>query len=497
MTETVIPLNDDGAAPVVVPALQQWTSDTGTLALRDGFTVVWRDAALAETARSLIAEIAELTGLSGTVSSGPTKASPSSAGGIELILDTELDLGAAPTTATGEGYTLEVGDGVVLKARTATGVFWGTRTLLQMLLAPRALPRGRAVDWPNYPVRGFMLDVGRRFSRPEYLSDLVKYMSWFKLNTFLVHLTDNEITKGTGRSWGEAQQAFRLQSQNPSLAGLAASDGSYSRADWDALEDLAARHQVSLIPEIDVPAHSRSLIAWRPELGLNGGDSDMLDLSNPDATALVKELFTEFVPWFRGPMVNFGADEYSKDHHAEYREFFNAISEHVRSLGKQPVAWGSLTSMANGAADPGEGFDRDVLMCSWNNNWYSGQAAVADGYKVVNMNDAMLYIVPFADYYHGGPLDSRALFDSWEPHVFGAGSDLEPGHPQLLGAASALWNDLVLLDYDERTMHSMIEPAFGVLAQKMWRGVVPEMDYESFTDGAQTVSRWPGREFLR
>lgn len=121
---------------------------------------------------------------------------------------------------------------------------------------------------------------------------------------------------------------------------------------------------------------------------------------------------------------------------------------------------------------------------------------VADGYQVVNMNDDLLYIVPFADYYQGGALDARALFDAWEPHVFGEGEDLAPGHPQLLGAASALWNDLVLLDYDEHTMHSMIEPAFGVLAQKMWRGVVPGMDYETFTTGAQFVSAWPGQEFL-
>ncbi|MFC8304057.1 family 20 glycosylhydrolase [Specibacter sp. NPDC057265] len=483
-----------GTAPVVVPALQQWRNDGGTMALRDGFTVSWGDESLAETARTLLGEIAELTGLSGTARAAG--GSPATAGGIELVLDPSMDLGAVPATAAGEGYVLEVGDGVVLAARTGTGVFWGTRTLLQMLLAPGDLPRGRAVDWPNYPVRGFMLDVGRRFSRPEFLADLIRYLAWFKLNTFMVHLNDNEIAKDTGRSWSEAQSAFRLASENPALAGLAATDGSYTRTEWDALEDLAARHHVSLVPEIDVPAHSRALIAWRLELGLNGGDSDMLDLSRPESTELVKELFTEFVPWFRGPQVNFGADEYSKDHHSEYRTFFNTISAHLQSLGKQPVAWGSLAAMANGAPNPAADFDRTPVICSWNNDWYSGRAAVADGYQVVNTNDVLLYIVPFADYYHGGPLDGRALFDHWEPHVFGDGEDLEPGHPQLLGAASALWNDLVLLDYDEHTMFSMIEPAFGVLAQKMWRGVVPKLDYGTFLDGARSVSAWPGRTFL-
>ncbi|AIY03218.1 hypothetical protein ART_3619 [Arthrobacter sp. PAMC 25486] len=510
MPATAFPQHDADAAPVVVPALQHWEPAPGTLALRDGFTVVWNDVALADTARTLMAEIAELAGLSGSAGGAvrsaaapafgairPVDTAGTAAGAIELVLDPALDLGAAPATAAGEGYVLEVGDGVVLKARTATGVYWATRSLLQMLLAPEGLARGTAVDWPNYPVRGFMLDVGRRFSRPEYLADLVRFMSWHKLNTFMVHLNDNEIAKDTGRNWSEAQSAFRLESENPALAGLVATDGSYSRAEWDTLEDLAARHHVTLVPEIDVPAHSRSLIAWRPELGLNGGDSDMLDLSKQETVELVKELFTEFVPWFRSPMVNFGADEYSKDHHSEYRDFFNVISAHLQDLGKAPVAWGSLTAMANGAPNPGEGFDRTPIICSWNNDWYSGRAATADGYKVINTNDVLLYIVPFADYYHGGPLDAEALFTSWEPHVFGEDQDLEPGHPQLLGAASALWNDLVLRDYDEHTMHAMIEPAFGVLAQKMWRGPVPGMDFEVFTQGAQTVSAWPGRTFVK
>lgn len=50
---------DLAAAPVVVPALHRWMSDGGTLALCDGFTVVWGDSSLAETARNLVAEIAE------------------------------------------------------------------------------------------------------------------------------------------------------------------------------------------------------------------------------------------------------------------------------------------------------------------------------------------------------------------------------------------------------------------------------------------------------
>ena len=474
---------------VVVPSLQRWTPRDGATRLGDGF-VVEHSADLAEVAATLVADMAEVAGLAGST--------PGAGGGsIVLALDPELEFPTDNATALAEGYVLEV-DGVVrITARTATGVYWGTRSLLQMLATSTSLPGGTAVDWPNYPLRGFMLDVGRRFSTPEAVRDYIRILSWFKMNTFMVHLNDNEITKDTKRPWAMAQQAFRLDSDTPWLAGLAAEDGSYNRADWDSFEDLAAQRYVQLVPEIDAPAHSRSFIRWRPELGLNGGDSDMLDLARPESTELIKALFDEFVPWFRGPAVHFGADEYARGHSEEYRSFFNAIGSHLRALGKDPLAWGSLTVMSDGAGSPGpEGYSRDVVMCAWNKDWYSGRAAVADGFKVINTDDDLLYVVPFADYYHGQGLDARALFESWEPHVFGDGFDLDPGHPQLLGAASAVWNDLVLLAYNERAVHDLVMPAFGVLAQKMWVGAVDGLGYEEFMVRHELVAGWPGRELL-
>ncbi|NVM98219.1 family 20 glycosylhydrolase [Arthrobacter sp. SDTb3-6] len=478
------------AAPTVIPSLQHWTPGEGGTRLGEGFVVV-HPPELAEVAATLLADMAELAGLSGSAGDG------AGAGTIVLALDPALEFPADNATAAAEGYVLEVDGGVRVSARTAAGVYWGTRSLLQMLSASTTLPGGTAVDWPNYPVRGFMLDVGRRFADPAALRDWLRFMSWYKLNTFLVHLNDNEITSNTQRPWTAAQQAFRLASDSPWLAGLAAEDGSYSRADWDSFEDEAALRQVRLVPEIDVPAHARSFTRWRPEMGLDGGDSDMLDLGRPATTELVKDVFSEFVPWFRGPAVHFGADEYARGHSEEYRAFFNAISAHVRALGKDPMAWGSLTVMSGGAGAPGpDGYSRDVVVCAWNKDWYSGRAAVADGYRVINTDDALLYIVPFADYYHGHGLDARALFDSWEPHVFGDGLDLEPRHPQLLGAASAVWNDLVLLAYNERAVHDLVKPAFGVLAQKMWAGAVAGLSFEEFTAQARAVARWPGRELL-
>lgn len=481
----------------VVPTPQRWHSRPGTFTLGQGIVISYNDDALAGTANILAQELTEISGLSVNVASA--SAAEAVDAGIHLTLNPSLPFpDDAGHLAHSEGYVLSVGSSVEIAARTEQAVFWGTRSLLQMSLANAAkLPQGTVVDWPNYAVRGFMLDVGRRFAAPGFIRDYIKFLSWNKLNTFLIHLNDNEITKDTKRQWSQAQHGFRLASENPRFAGLASTDGSYDRATWDGFEDLAHNYHVNIVPELDVPAHSRAIIAWKPELGLNAGDSDMLDLNNPQTVETVKDLFTEFDQWFRGPAVHFGADEYERGHSETYKSFFNQIAAHIRGLGKDPIAWGSLTVMSEGAGDLEDGYSRDVVMCSWNNGWYGPEAAIADGYKIINTNDGLLYIVPFADYYHGKGLDTEQLFENWEPNVFADGQVIEPGHPQLLGAASALWNDLVLLDYTESDVHELIQPSFATLAQKMWTGKVAGFDFASFDTQAKARDNWPGAEYLK
>ncbi|GAA1719785.1 hypothetical protein GCM10009809_14450 [Isoptericola hypogeus] len=486
--ETVAGTNPE---PAVVPALQTWTGGRGDLTLRPSSRIVVLDDGLDDVATQLRADVAELTHLRPRIVTSRPRA-----GDIVLDLDGDADVGpGGDAVAAREGYRLDVQDRVRIVSRTDTGVFWGTRTMLQMM-AERfpergVLPVGEAVDWPNVAVRGFMLDVGRRWFGETYVQDMARVMSWYKLNTFQVHLNDNEIFPEND-DWSTAQSAFRLASDDPELAGLAAEDGSFTRAEWDELEDVAAAHHVTVVPEIDSPAHSRAFIEFDPSLGLDGGDSDHLDLSKPETTAFMKDVFTEFTPWFRSPTVHIGLDEYPRELEPDYREYANALAAHVRSLGKDVRAWGSLSVMAGGA----DGYDKDVEMVSWNNGWYGGRTAIDDGYPVVNANDATLYIVPFADYYHGHGLDGRWLYDQWEPHVFGGGQDVDPDDPLLLGAMSAVWNDLVHEDYDGQDVYGLVEPTFGLLAHRMWRGPVAGLAYDDFMGRVERLGVGPGVDEL-
>jgi hexosaminidase len=81
---------------------------------------------------------------------------------------------------TGEGYTLDVAQKrVTIRGADALGAWWGTRTLLQQLVAARngsikqiMLQAGTIRDSPGWPVRGFMLDAGRHWFEPQFIGRL-------------------------------------------------------------------------------------------------------------------------------------------------------------------------------------------------------------------------------------------------------------------------------------------------------------------------------------
>lgn len=472
-------------APVVVPSLHEWTGGSGMLEISRASRIVV-PAALSQVGEEFSHDLAEMTGLELQVVAGESQP-----GDITLVLDDADKYASGGARYDAEGYKLQVSaDGVKVTAPTDTGVYYGTRSILQIMVQSdgrNKLPAGSAVDWPDYEARGFILDVGRRVFTADFVDDYIKMMSYYKLNRFQIHLNDNQISV-ENRDWTKGQMGFRLKSDNPKYAGLASADGSFDRADWDGFEATAASRGVQIIPEIDVPAHSAAIIKWRPDIGLDSGKSDHLDLSKPETTEAVKGIFDEFMPWFQGPEVNFGADEYPGDK-LQYRQFYNDMAAHIRAKGKQPGAWGSFTEMSKGTGASGvEGYDKDVIINSWNNGWYGLDDAARDKMKFINTNDGTLYVVPFADYYHGNGLNNQGLYNDWLPNQ--AGNEVvEPS--EVMGAMFAVWNDLVDRDYSQQDVHGLIERSFPVVAQKTWTAKAPTVSYANFNSALDRIGMGP------
>ena len=267
--------------PFVVPELKEWTGSEGSTALTG--RIVVKSGKLRDVAQTLASDYGQLTGKPLTVATGTAKA-----GDIVLALKNDKALGQ-------EGYRMDIGSTVTLTAATPLGILWATRTLLQMCeqSGGKGLPRGRVADAPDYRLRGFMIDCGRKFIPMSYLRNLAKVMSYYKMNTLQIHLNDNGFRKYFGDDWSRTQAGFRMECDT--YPGLTSKDGHYTKREFVALQELAAQYGVEVIPEIDAPAHALAFTQYRPSLGSKEYGMDHLDLFNPDVYDFMDGLWREYL----------------------------------------------------------------------------------------------------------------------------------------------------------------------------------------------------------
>ncbi len=465
--------------PFVIPELKSWTGADGATALSG--RIVVKSKALKSVAQALANDYAEMFGQTLTITQGSAKP-----GDIVLTLGKKGDLGD-------EGYRMNIGSQIHVEAEAQQGAFWATRTLLQIAeqRADHSLPQGSITDKPEYPMRGFMMDCGRKYIPIQYLRSLTKIMAYYKMNTLQIHLNDNGFRQYFDNDWNKTQAAFRLECDT--YPGLTAKDGSYSKQEFIDLQVLAENNHVEIIPEIDTPAHALALTQYKPELGSKEYGMDHLDLFNPETYTFMDGLFKEYLegknPVFRGKRVHIGTDEYSNAK-KEVVEKFRAYTDHyiryVEQFGKQAVAWGALT---HAKGDTPVKSDNVILDC-----WYNGYADPADmkkqGYKLVSVPDGMVYIVPAAGYYQDY-LDCQYLYNNWTPAVIGS-QKFEENDPAILGGMFAVWNDHPGNGITVKDIHHRLYPALQTLSTKCWSGVHTQLPYADFDKKRLTLSEAPG-----
>jgi hexosaminidase len=466
--------------PFVVPALREWLGKEGNFIASNKITLAidpTYQTELKDLAETFASDYTKLLGRKITIRySKPQK------GNIFITLNNdEKSLGD-------EGYIMEVSGILTIKANKSIGCFWGTRTILQLLEQSTTIPRGIARDYPKYQRRGFMLDCGRKFFTIDFLRDYVKFMSYYKMNEFQIHLNDNGFKQFFNNNWDSTYSAFRLESTT--FPALTAKDGHYSKKEFIDLQILASQYGVNIVPEIDVPAHTLAFYQFDHTLGSKEFGSDHLDLNNPHTYQFFDALFKEYLggtdPVFRGKEVHIGTDEYSNKASEKFRAFTDRYIRYVESFGKRARVWGALTHAKGTTPVKSE----NVIM----DEWYNGYAEPADmiklGYDLMSVPDGLVYIVPAAGYYYDY-LNDKWLYENWEPVQVGE-ANFPYGHPQILGGKFAVWNDHVGNGISEKDVHHRVLNSMKVMSQKMWMGNNKDLAFEAFATKAQQLSEAPG-----
>ncbi|EGT3615971.1 LPXTG cell wall anchor domain-containing protein [Clostridium perfringens] len=481
--------------PEVVPTMQEWCgADKGEFSFKKkSRIIVAQDEMdiLKKAAEITKSDIKELFDVDVQIVSDKPKA-----GDIVLTFkDGDKKLGE-------QGYSLEIDKYITIRGTEYRGVFFGTRSLLQGMLTSgnNTIAYGTAVDYPNYPVRKFMLDIGRKYFPMWYLEDVVKYASWLKLTDFQSHISEDTFN---------GYSAFRLESDIPNLTSK---DGYYTKDEYRDFQEHAADYGIRVITEIDGPAHARRFIELgnyedAPEKYKNLGlDETHFNLSEEGGArervlGLMDEVLEEYLggdnPVITTDAFNIGMDEYfgNQDDLRDYA--VHMYDKVVNEYGKTAFAWDSNASLSN-EKYPKEMYPMDdIIIDYWKWEEVSGgmKKLMDQGYKVVN-GDHRWYIVPgaqigFYDYANEERLYnelSAGNMVGW----YGNGTIFPEGHPNIVGGNMLLWNDRgMFAGYTVNDIFARQRSQYPYLAQSYWYGREDET-FEEFKEKVDTIEVGPG-----
>jgi hexosaminidase len=205
-----------------------------------------------------------------------------------------------------ESYELTVTDSAAtLTAPTSLGAIRGLQTFLQLVAITPAgfsVPAVTIKDQPRFPWRGTLIDVSRHFIPIDVLKRNLDAMAAVKLNVLHWHLSDD--------------QGFRAESKVfPKLTGMGSDGMFYTQAEIRDLIAYAHDRGIRVVPEFDMPGHSRSWFLGYPELSSGPGpytleDGDPItDPTRETTYKFLEKFIAEMAKLFPDAYFHIGGDE--------------------------------------------------------------------------------------------------------------------------------------------------------------------------------------------
>ena len=207
-----------------------------------------------------------------------------------------------------QGYELHITDSTIsIRARDASGVFYGVCTLRQLLQqSGSTLPALHIMDWPDFATRGVMLDISRdKVPTMETLYHLIERLAGWKINQVQLYMEHTFAYQQHAEVWAQAspitgQEILELDAfcrqRHIQLVPNQNSFGHMER--W--LKHPAYKH-LAECPDGFIGDFGDHLGERRPATSLNPID--------PASTAFMAGLYAELLPYFGGDIFNVGGDE--------------------------------------------------------------------------------------------------------------------------------------------------------------------------------------------
>lgn len=435
-----------------------------------------------------------------------TAAKPKASHHIRLVFDTK-------TIDKAEMYTLTVsGKDVTIRAKDTGGMVYGIQTLLQLFPTKQVkevkIPDVRIKDYPRFGYRGMHLDVVRHMFPVEFIKKYIDYLSFHKFNTFHWHLTDDQGWRieiesypklNSVGSWRKETLIGHFKDQPARYDGTRYG-GYYTKDEILEVINYASVRGINIIPEIDIPGHSRATIAAYPELstrpdttwnvattwGMYNRQNNVLQ-PNPATFQFLETVFQEVADLFPYEYFHLGGDETSKkwwkedsvsqqfikDHNLKDEKglqtyFVEQVAGYLAAKGKKVIGWHEIL----------EGdLSKSTLIMNWGGE-KEGIAAATRGHQVIMAPGHPLY---FDHYQSKDPNDSLAIHGynpldavyNFEP-VPAALREQKLDH-YIIGAQANLWAEYI---GSTAKVEYMVFPRMTALSEVLWS----PQEKKDFTD---------------
>jgi hexosaminidase len=428
-----------------------------------------------------------------------------------------IDIDPSAAGIGDEGYRLVIQPKqIFITAKKETGAFYAFQTLRQ-LLPPRIfsstavdgvaweMPCVNIEDRPRFRWRGLMLDCSRHFMPKEYIERFLDVMAIHKFNTFHWHLVDDQGWRLEIRKYPRLTEigAWRNQTlvghahEKPEKYDGKRYGGFYTQDDVREIVAYAADRHITIVPEIEMPGHSRAAIAAYPQLGntsepigvkTNWGVEPHILNADESTILFYHDVLGEVLELFPSKFIHVGADEAVKDEwnaspkikarmtelgvknaHDLQSYFIHRMDDYLTAHGRRLVGWDEILE---------GGLSPNAVVMSWHGDAPAIEAA-RQGHDAVMSPHQLTYF----DYYQsqdksheplaiGGFLPLSKVYE-FDPMPTGLPEN-EGTH--ILGGQGQIWTEYI---QTPQQVDYMAYPRACALAEDLWTPASGK-NYEQF-----------------
>jgi hexosaminidase len=407
-----------------------------------------------------------------------------------------------PEESESERYILRIEPHSIRIAGGERGMFYGAQSLFQLLPVAVAdtmtVPAAQITDSPRFRYRGAHLDVSRHFMPVEFVKKYIRLMSRYKLNYFHWHLTDDqgwriEIKKYPRLTEVGSKRPETVVAKNyrPYVGDGRKVEGFYTQDEIRDVVAYARARYVTVVPEIDMPAHASAALAAYPEYGCKSnyryrvqtkwteppnGFPDVL-CPTPRTIGFLIDVLGEVMELFPdSPYVHIGGDETNLGHWTDSAEvksikaqlglatdrqvlgwFIGEIGKFVGSRGKKLICWDDVV-------EPGR--KTDAVIMFWDTRQKDPRMASADHEVIMTPYNSAYFDHP------QGPNEPMSTGDEVSLREVYMFDPVPPGVPSknIIGGQGCVWTEFIKTP--ERVEY-MAFPRMLALAEVLWSRLDP------------------------